>query len=383
VVRQRNPENAAAVSSFGKSLEAWVRKLRPHLRPSYRNAYAALLARKLGERKPGEPIVCCDFADGAIDAVGGRYYFSLVLDLIDAGYFPVFTARRLTVSTFGTSRVKSLLLDKRLGMVRSADDLSEPFLLITDTDATPPEATKIVRVAYGHRLPVRPGEIPFPVFVHPRIAIGGNLPFSYDLVAKRPVRLFFGGNTEEGKYDKNVIGEVYRMLTRREMIAAVVDQAGENRIHRPVAADRWLTSDEPADFVLCETQKCKIPGERWLDAMAKADFFLACPGVGMPLCHNLIESLAAGAVPVLQYSAYLTPELEDGVNCLAFHDEASLRKVVDRVLSMDEQEILSLRRGAKTYYDTYLAPGRFADRLLNDPHSDTTLLMNSYRVPRG
>ena len=370
------------MSSFGKSLEAWVRKLRPHLRPSYRKAYASLLGRKLSQRKPGEPIVCCDFADGAIDAVGGRYYFSLVLDLIDAGYFPVFTARRLTVSTFGTSKVKSLLLEKRLGAIGSVDGLDEPFLLITDTDAKPAKATKIVRVGYGQRLPVGKGEIPFPVFVHPRIAIGDKLPFSYDPEAERPVRLFFGGNTEEGKYDKNVIGEVYHMLTRREMIAAVVDQVGEERIRRPMEANAWLASNEPSDFVLVETQKCKIPAERWLDAMAKADFFLACPGVGMPLCHNLIETMATGTVPVLQYSAYLAPRLEDGVNCLAFHDEASLRSVIDRVLSMDGQEILRLRRGAKAYYDTYLAPGCFAERLLKDENPDTTLLMNSYRVPR-
>lgn len=370
------------MSSIGKSLEAWVRKIRPHLRPSFRKAYNDLLGRKLSQRKPGEPIVCCDFADGAIDAVGGRYYFSLVLDLIDAGYFPVFTARRLTVSTFGTSKVKSLLLEKRLGTIGSADDFTEPFFLITDTDAKPAEATKIVRVGYEQRLPVGEGEIPFPVFVHPRIAIGDKLPFSYDPDAKRSVRMFFGGNTEEGKYDKNVIGEVYHMLTRREMIAAAVDQVGEGRIHRPMEANAWLSSDEPADFVLVETQKCKIPAERWLDAMAKADFFLACPGVGMPLCHNLIETMATGTVPILQYSAYLTPKLEDGVNCLTFHDEVSLRNVTDRVTAMDEAEILNLRHGAKAYYDTYLAPGRFADRLLKGEDPDTVLLMNSYRVPR-
>lgn len=370
------------MSSFGKSLEAWVRKIRPHLWPSYRKAYAALLGRRLTQRLPGEPIVVCDFADGAIDAVGGRYYFSLVLDLIDAGYFPVFTERRLTLSTFGTSRVKSLLLDKRLGTIASPDDLTEPYRLITDTDASPAKAAKVVRVRYEHRLPAAEGEIPFPVFVHPRIAIGGRLPYVYQTETKRPVRLFFGGNTEEGKYDKNVIGEVYRMLTRREMIAAAVEQAGAARIHRPLDAKTWLESSEPADFVLCETQKCKIPPERWLDAMAKADFFLACPGVGMPLCHNLIESMATGTVPILQYPAYLSPALQDGVNCLAFHDEASLREVINRVLAMDESGILRLREGVKAYYDTYLAPGRFADRLLKDESVNTTLLMNAYRVPR-
>ena len=371
------------MKSPGKSLEAWIRRIRPHLRPSYRKAYRQLLDRGMSQRKPGEPIVCLDFADPAIDAVGGRYYFSLVLDLIDAGYFPVFTAHRGTVSTFGTYKAKAPLLGKRLGTVPSSGAITEPFFLITDSPtAAPAHATKIVRVDYSHRIQSAPGEIPFPVFVHPQIAIKGQLPFAYDPQAARPARIFFGGNTSQGKYDKNVIGEVYGMFTRREMLEVVCAEAGEAAIHRPKNAEEWLASDAPHPFVLCETQFCKIPPDRWLEALSKGDFFLACPGVGMPLCHNLIESMATGSVPVLQYSRYLTPMLEDGVNCLTFHDAASLENVVSRVLAMSPEEISSLRTGTKAYYDEFLAPGRFTHRLLADPSPDTTLLMNAYRVPR-
>ncbi len=337
------------------------------------------MARGLSQRKPGEPIVVCDFTNPAIDAVGGRYYFSLVLDLIDAGYFPVFTPHRVTVSTFGTSRVKSLLLDRRLGMVKSLAEIDEPFLLITDSNSISPHALRTVIVDYAQRIPRAADEVAFPVFVHPQIAVKGHLPIDYDVAAKRPARIFFGGNTSEGKYDKNVIGEVYSMLTRREMLEIVRAEVGEAEIFRPTGAADWLASDEPHAFVLCETQHCKIPPERWLEAMGKGDFFLACPGVGMPLCHNLVESLAAGAVPILQYARYLSPELVDGVNCLAFHDAESLQKVIARVLAMPETEISELRNGAKAYYDAFLAPGQFAKRLLAE---NSTLLMNAYRVPR-
>ncbi len=172
------------------------------------------------------------------------------------------------------------------------------------------------------------------------------------------------------------------MLTRREMLEVARVAAGEERVHRPRDAAEWLASREPHPFVLCETQHCRIPGERWLEAMSKGDFFLACPGVGMPLCHNLVEAMAAGAVPILQYSRYLTPELEDGVSCLAFHDADSLGKVVSRVLAMDREEIAGLRRGTKAYYDAHLAPGRFAAKLLQAGKGEARLLLNDYRVPR-
>ncbi len=364
----------------GKLIESAVRRMRPWLMPEYRRAYAALAARGLTERREAKPIVCCDFENPAIDAVGGRYYFSIVRDLIDAGFFPVLTARRATLSTFGTSRMKSLLLNERLGVIRSLDELKEPYDLITDRAVPPPaNARRVVRVSYEQRLCRSDDEMAFPVFVHPQITAKVNLPFAYDVESRRPARIFFGGNTEQGKYDKDVIGETYHMLSRREMLAETIASLEPEMIHRPEDAAEWLASTEFHPFVLCETQHCNIPRERWLEALSKADFFLACPGVGMPLCHNLAEALAAGCVPILQYAAYLSPPLEDGVNCLAFSDAVDLRKTVSRALAMSREEIHKLRSNVRAYHDEFLAPGRFTKRLLSGTR---TLLLNAYRVPR-
>lgn len=364
----------------GKLIESAVRRMRPWLMPEYRRAFAALVARGLKERREGEPVVCCDFANPAIDAVGGRYYFSLVRDLIDAGCFPVFTAHRATLSTFGTSRMKSLLLKERLGVIKSLDELKEPYDLITDRDAPPPaNARRVVKVSYEQRLCGSDDELAFPVFVHPQITTKVSLPFAYDVESPRPARIFFGGNTEQDKYDKDIIREIYHMLSRREMLAETIAAMTPGMIHRPKDAAEWLASSEFHPFVLCETQHCKIPQERWLESLSKADFFLACPGVGMPLCHNVIEALAAGCIPILQYAAYLPPPLEHGVNCLAFPDAAGLRNAISSALGMRPEEIQNLRAKVREYHDTFLAPGRFTKRLLNGPR---TLLLNAYRVPR-
>jgi glycosyltransferase involved in cell wall biosynthesis len=361
-------------------IESAVRRMRPWLMPEYRRAFAALVARGLKERREGERVVCCDFENPAIDAVGGRYYFSLVRDLIDAGFFPVFTARRATLSTFGTSRMKSLLLKERLGVIKSLDELREPYDLITDREAPPPaNARRVVKVSYKQRLCRSDDELAFPVFVHPQITTKTKLPVSYEVEAERPARIFFGGNTEQGKYDKDVIREVYGMLSRHEMLTETIAAMSPEMIHRPKDAAEWLASPHFHPFVLCETQHCKIPQERWLEALAKADFFLACPGVGMPLCHNVTEALAAGCIPILQYADYLPPPLENGVNCLAISDAAGLRNAISSSLGMRPEEIRTMRRNVRKYYDAFLAPGRFTKRLLSGPR---TLLLNAYRVPR-
>jgi hypothetical protein len=369
--------------NIGKSLEAAVRKARPYFNPAYRRARASLIARGMGERREGEKIVCCDFNNPAIDAVGGRYYFSLVRDLIDAGYFPVFTARRETLSSFGTSRVKSLILSERLGVIRSLDELTEPYFLITDDPhAAPQLAKRIVLVDYEWRVCRQPDEIALPVFVHPRITSAMKSFQPPEVAAKRSARLFFGGNTEEGKYDKEVIRERYGMLSRREMLKAAAAAIPAEETHQPNDAAAWLASPEFHPFVLCETQHCKIPQDRWLEALTKADFFLACPGVGMPLCHNVIEALAADCIPILQYSAYLSPPLQHGVNCLAFDDAHKLGSVLSSILTMNDAEITALRANVRAHYAGHLAPGRFARRLFSGPHARRVLLLNDYRVPR-
>ncbi|TAG09878.1 MAG: hypothetical protein EAZ42_05565 [Verrucomicrobia bacterium] len=373
-----NPQAPESLSfNLGKSLEKFVRKLRPHVLPAYRRAFSELVSRGLSERRPGERIVCCDFSNPEIDAVGGRYYFSLVRDLIDAGYFPVFTARRATLSTFGTSRMKSLLLKERLGVVQSFDELNELYDLITDSDGpAPAHAERVVRVRYEQRLCGSEDELAFPFFVHPQITTKVKLPPFYEVGKARQVRIFFGGNTERGKYDQEALRDVYRVLTRREMLEAA---SAVVPAYYPKDAEFWLASADFQAFVLCETQHCKIPQERWLEALGKADFFLACPGVGMPLCHNLIEALAAGAIPILQYAEYLSPPLENEVNCLTFTHAEDLRKLIARVLAMKPEETQFLRANVQKYFDDFLAPGRFAKVLFNGHH---TLLMNAYRVPR-
>ncbi|MFT4176381.1 MAG: hypothetical protein QM627_06960 [Luteolibacter sp.] len=369
------------MANSGKWLEAHYRRLRPYISPRYRRAFAQLTARGLSERHSGEPILCFDFQNPTIDAVGGRYYFSLVRDAIDAGYFPVFTARRATLSSFGTSRMKSILLKERLGVIPSLQALHEPYDLITDSqESADPNAKRMIKVDYTWRTAASPDEVEFPVFVHPQITTKVDLPYPYNVSEERPVRLFFGGNTEEGKYDKDVIRTLYGMLTRRDMLSVATRVCPD--LYRPTHAETWLASDEKRSFVLCETQHCKIPPERWLDALAKADFFLACPGVGMPLCHNLIEALAAGTIPILQYADYLPHPLTHGVNCLTFQDPGSLRDTIARLLTMDAEEILSLRTNVRAYHDAHLAPGRFLRELFCGSHPHQTLLLNAYRTPR-
>lgn len=66
------------IKRAGKSIEEFFRRMRPHFTPSHRRAFSRLLARGPRILCQGEPIVCCDFDNAAINAANCRYYFSLV-----------------------------------------------------------------------------------------------------------------------------------------------------------------------------------------------------------------------------------------------------------------------------------------------------------------
>jgi hypothetical protein len=107
--------------------------------------------------------------------------------------------------------------------------------------------------------------------------------------------------------------------------------------------------------VILDTTALRVPDEDWLTVLSKVDFFLAPPGIVMPMCHNSIEALAVGAVPVINYGEWFHPKLESMRNCVAFDDQESLIHGLEAVLAMEEAPIAEMRKQAIAYYDAHLS----------------------------
>jgi hypothetical protein len=102
----------------------------------------------------------------------------------------------------------------------------------------------------------------------------------------------------------------------------------------------------------------------------------------MPLCHNLIEAMSRGAVPILEHPELLTPPLQHNVNCLVFRGSDSLREVMEHAFHLSESEIARLRKGVHAYYLQHHSPGAFAKRLLTHPAPTVEVFLNAWRTPR-
>ena len=285
---------------------------------------------------------------------------------------------------------KKLLLTHYFSIIPVGSVPASTAIILTDLlNEYQQTAVPVVRVEYEQIRPPAGDDHCFslPFFVHPEIHESGQveqLLSKTNQTGPRPLSLLFAGNAKAPKYDDPVLADKYNVLSRVRALAIAEKSLAPELVRRPHSLEKLTPSQEHRkSLTIATTQDLRIPSEQWIETLALADFYFACPGVEMPLCHNLIESLAAGSIPILQYHQYLHPNLTNGVNCLVYKDESSLIETLNLALSMSNNETQSMRQAAQQYYKTYLQPGYFAKQLIESKPQNSTIYLNAYRVPIG
>jgi hypothetical protein len=118
-----------------------------------------------------------------------------------------------------------------------------------------------------------------------------------------------------------------------------------------------------------------IDPKDWLPNLSKVDFFICPPGYVMPMCHNVIEAMAVGAIPIINYPEWLNPTLKHMENCITFEDKNDLVKKIQYVLDMGEQQVARMRHNVIEYYENYLNPGKFVNDIETRKENKITVLM--------
>lgn len=323
-----------------------------------------------------------------MDTDSGRYLFGLVSEFRQAGLQPVFARNFRLLATMRYKPFKRALLDHSFRVRHSLDEIPAQLLAAVITDR-PVSALcggpQVIRVSYEAALPAAGNEVAFPYFVHPEVYARWATRRFPDLNCKRHWRVFFSGTIHKQKqFGTNVLRERFEKLSRREILEALEAGLPAQRIRRVTEPGAMLHVDGPQPkFVWARPDAYRIPVERWLEVLQCADFLLACPGNTFPLCHNLIEGMSVGTVPLLEHPEYLDPPLEDGVNCIAFSGRDGLLAAFARVFGLGAPEILRLRQGALAYHEEHHAPGVLARRLLTPTSSQAVkLLLFACTAPR-
>jgi len=193
---------------------------------------------------------------------------------------------------------------------------------------------------------------------------------------QRTMRIFFSGDTDG--YVKNRIHYPADKLPRLDVINAILECLSDKvtRVKDEAslaclpAADRYVN-----EFVLVESGSVRIDAKNWLSMLACSDFFLCPPGYVMPMCHNSVEALAVGAIPIINYPEWFDPSLEHLKNCVVFGDRRDLIDKLDSVLKMGDEQIAAMRQGAIDYYENFLTPSSFTRRVESTKQQKAIVLM--------
>lgn len=219
--------------------------------------------------------------------------------------------------------------------------------------------------------------LPFPMHpLHSGVTAG-------DLEALRPsarrMRIFFSGDTNH--YGRVWVRHPKPKLPRLQVINCIRERLGDDLV---------LVNDTPSLHALTHegySRKCVITASSevriefadWLGTLAQADFFLSPPGIVMPMCHNIIEAMAVGTIPITNYPEWMDPHLEPGTNCLAFDDSDDLIAKIRQALAMEPAEIARMKANVIDYYDKHLRSQTFVDRVLASPDQNLPILIYTER----
>lgn len=189
----------------------------------------------------------------------------------------------------------------------------------------------------------------------------------------RNLRIFFAGRFLKVHYNRSEVKDIFKMFTRYDLFQRV-KHCFPSQLVTPTDLT-LLKKDQP--LVIVDRDVVNIEPHYLYEVLSKSAFFLSFPGVVMPLCHNVVEAMAFGCIPILQHYHHFHPSLEDGETCLAFTDEAGLKRVIDTALAMQPSQIARMRENVIRYYNEYLSPEAAIRNLFSARGNQKLLLVNA------
>lgn len=325
-----------------------------------------------------KPVVFAKFQGEGILAEMGRFMFSLLNAFASSGYsillFDNIPANQMGLYALNARSLATLTVTNAV-----PETTADKFYLfdVRDRDLARRPWLKQIQVkfdVFSSYWGAQPVLMPFPIHpVHSTPDLRERLTRLRS--SERRMRIFFSGETEG--YTRSRINYPTPMLPRQSVINAVREQLGDKVIfvQDQGTLDRVLSADYVNKCVILDTSKIRIPDQDWLDVLSKADFFLAPPGIVNPMCHNSVEALALGAIPVINYPEWFDPSLQHMRNCVTFDDRTSLITCLASVFAMDDARIAKMRECAISYFDEHLTNRSFLAKIESRPERKIEVLI--------
>jgi hypothetical protein len=253
------------------------------------------------------------------------------------------------------SRYKKSLLKERYTLVKRTSTPINTVVLVI-----PERPDKTISLTYGYDvLKTDRYDCIAPFMLHPNFYKSypsQEILFGYRTKERR-TRILFSGNNKPTFYNRSQLQDKFGIIPRFQVLEFVKTQFKNGHIltfltDRDDLYQTLIDNEALTPLIISEA---KSEQGHWLEIVSSATFFLCPPGVVIPLCHNLIEAMAVGTIPILQYGNSCNPPLKHMHNCLSFSSLQDLRQAIDLALIMDSEEIMRMKKNVVSYYQDYLS----------------------------
>lgn len=289
---------------------------------------------------------------------GGRFCYLLCKHFEKAGYNIILKMDFLFILMLDPE--KKLLLKENYIFVRKIH--TKKNTVVIDSKSRQPQ---IVNINYGFNSRLNTGHnqyiLPYPM--HPvQIDFYNHNVLKTLRTKKRTIKILFSGTWQKKQYQHSL--DEYNVITRYEVLTDIIKKF--NKMNLKVISHKQqfvevLNNDNNNEKIIISDVKCA--DEDWLKLLSIADFFISPPGSKYPWCHNSIEAMAVGTIPILQYNHLFTPQLVHMENCIAYDNLSELQHALTTALTLETEEIERMRKNVIKYYDEQLSPETVAKKL--------------------
>jgi len=249
-------------------------------------------------------------------------------------------------------------------------DLFSWDISVGDASAPAPRrAGRRWEILYDYRpgLELGTNDYVVPYGIHPaHVHTAGVNHLSSQLPALRQTprtgRLFFSGTMNRFYQKHAVLRQCFGKMDRGEVLSLARSIPHFQETFSP---NDNKSSDPEGRFVLLDSARQGIPVSQWFSTLSQFDFMLCPPGVIMPMCHNIVEAMAVGTIPLTNYPEWFFPPLRHGHECFVFSSEDDLMARLEEIRTLSPARIAAMRQACITYYDTHLDPKAVISRILD------------------
>ncbi len=314
---------------------------------------------------------------------GGRHLFTIAYYSSENGTPTYLRCSGLILSGIAHKiHGKQMLEASHVGYLHPSQPLPKDALILRDHEVTELQTKQLTelghrcfRMKIGRDLPTEPPVMPYPMHPYTLQALRRNHLATLRQIEQRECLVLFAG-CQKSRYGTSWMEEQFKILSRLDCLKTVRETFSNDVVQSMEQAhQRTEQSRSTKEIRILDSKEHPISAKNWLPTLAKSHFFLCGPGGRQPICHNLVESMAVGTIPIIEYGDRIHPELIDGENAICFQGKAGLIDAIHRIRSMNLEEISQLQKRVGIFHDQHLCGKQFFGRLLQDKIEGQQLAM--------